>query len=333
MLLGDISRDLTVARRYMERYVNDGSPSGFTERHTSSAETSPFGVVPHFRLWSASVPDECIEDIGTIPEWIGAGNILLHPDMVTEPPFATDSARVELTNIRVTPTASARTVEVIDPPSGIYAKLHYDALLGRVNRRLTRSHACAALDVNAILRRAISEDALPPLFAFLPESSARVAILRTPDGAALEWGTVFREVEPQPRLKATTFLIPAFSLFSADRNNATDPPLLAQLAALRSMSIGGYTYENSAKPIVCCYFELLLRFALQFECNAQNIILGFDEHGSISTVIFRDFESVDKDISLADDLNLSVTFSSYPFKCVHRELYNYSIKHSFMRSE
>jgi hypothetical protein len=330
MLLRDVHTDPISARRYMERYINGGSPSGFTQRYTSSPETNPFGVTPQFCLWSASIAPDCIEDMGRLPGWLRVGEIPLHPDMVDEPIFTVHAANIHRTDVMVTPTASTRTVEILDSRYGGYIKLNYDRLLGRVNRRLTRSHANAALDVTRILEDAVAEGTLPPLFAFFAEFGARVALLQQPDETSLEWGAVFRELNPHPWRETTAFLIPAFSLFALDSNRPADPPLLAQLIELAAMPSDEYIYENIARPIVSCYFELLLRYALQFECNAQNMVLGFDLSGSITTVAFRDFESVDKDISLAEDLELTVIFNSYPFKCVKREFYNYSIKHSFM---
>jgi hypothetical protein len=58
--------------------------------------------------------------------------------------------------------------------------------------------------------------------------------------------------------------------------------------------------------------------------------VGFDANGKPTVIILRDFESVDKDVSLAEDLHLDVHFESGPYKCLYRDQYNYSIQHSFM---
>lgn len=329
MLLREIAAGPTSARRYMERYVNNGSPSGFTHKYTTSPETSPFGATPAFTLLTASLPHSLIEDFGELPGWLCPGEIPLHPDMAREELIIANSVSVSESNLRVAPTASARTVEVIDPYAS-FVKLNYKGLLGRVDRQISRSHALSAIDVTSILDRATKEQILPPVFSLLRESGARVGSLSTPTGAQYEWGAVFREFDPLPRQARTAFLIPAFSLFASDKNEPTDPLLLNQLCALQELPVDEYLFQNVLAPIVTCYFELLLTCALQFECNAQNVLVGFDSHGEVTTVVFRDFESVDKDVSLAEDMRLGVVFSSSPFKCVHRELYNYSIKHSFM---
>lgn len=314
----------------MERYVNNGSPSGFTEKYTSSPTTSPFGQTPSFTLHAAVFSPSLVEDLGTIPTWLQAGHVLLHPDMAREPLITSNSLEICDTTINVTPTASARTVELLDSEHAGFVKLNYKGLLGRVDRQLSKGHALSALDVTEILECAVRDRNLPDLFSFLRESGARVTSLSTPTGTLYEWGTVFRESDPYPPRKTTTFLVPAFSLFATDRMRPQDPILLTQLGRLQTKAPDEYVFTNIIAPIVTCYFELLLRHALQFECNAQNILLGFDQHGDTTMVLFRDFESVDKDLSLAEDLNLKVTFKSSPFKCVHRDLYNYSIKHSFM---
>lgn len=330
MLLREIATSPRIARRYMERYLNNGSPSGFTQKHTTSSETSPFGTVADFSLLTASLSDDLIEDFGELPSWLCPGEIPLHPDMACEEIVVANCEKVTPNNLLVAPTASGRTVEIIDPTHAGFVKLHYQRLLGRVNRQISRSHALAAIDVTSILDRATENQTVPPIFSFLRESGARVGSLRTPTGGRHEWGTVFRELDPFPQQPRTAFIIPVFSLFALDNNEPRDPPLLTQLCALQELPADEYVFQNILAPILTCYFELLLTCALQFECNAQNVLIGFDQSGEVTTVVFRDFESVDKDLSLAEDLKLGVSFSSRPFKCVHRELYNYSIKHSFM---
>jgi len=330
MLLREIAGRPTIARRYMERYVNNGSPSGFTHKYTSSPETSPFGPTPSFPLPTASLPDFLIEDLGGLPDWLCPGQIPLHPDMAREELIISNVGNINDTPLQVTPTASARTVEVIDPTYNGFVKLSYKGLLGRVDRQISRSHALAAIDVTSILDRATKEQILPTVFSFLRESGARVGSLNTSNGKRYEWGTVFREIDPFPRQASTAFLIPVFSLFASDVNAPAHPPLLNQLCELQELPADEYLFHNVITPTVVCYFELLLTCALQFECNAQNVVLGFDSKGNVTTVAFRDFESVDKDLSLSEHLKLGMVFSSSPFKCVHRDLYNYSTKHSFM---
>ena len=52
--------------------------------------------------------------------------------------------------------------------------------------------------------------------------------------------------------------------------------------------------------------------------------------GSLVSIIARDLEAVDKDITIRENLSLNNNFLSYPHKCLEKNQYNYSIKHSFM---
>ena len=61
MKLDEIFRDPTDSLIYMERYVNKGSPSGFTDKYTVSARYDPKSDYPSFDLPLFSFPiDEII---------------------------------------------------------------------------------------------------------------------------------------------------------------------------------------------------------------------------------------------------------------------------------
>src|ERR1051325_3289088 len=330
MLVDEILRAPACARRYMERYVNNGSPSGFTQLYNCSPETSPLGDTPAFELFAAEFPDDVIENLGASPSWLAPIAVPLHPDMANDVLIAANSARMSKTAFSVTPTASGRTVELLEPPGFGYIKLNYRGMLGRINRQITRAHAISAVEVTTILRRATAEATLPPQFAYYPESSARVAALTNPDGGVYEWGTVFREAAEEPPGNKAVFVVPAFSLFGTDRRRPSDRLLLHQLIERSSISAADYVFEGIVAPLLRSYFSLILNYALQFECHAQNVLVGFNDAFYPTSVIVRDFESVDKNVSLAEDLHLDVTFGSAPYKCLYRDQYNYSIQHSFM---
>lgn len=330
MLIDEILRAPTCSRRYMERYVNNGSPSGFTQLYNCSPETSPLGDTPQFELFASELPADVIEHLGPSPSWLSAVAVLLHPDMANDTLVVANSVRTWKTTFAVTPTASGRTVELLEPPGVGYVKLNYRGMLGRIDRQITRAHAISAVEVTTILRRGTGEGTLPRQFAYYPESAARIATLRTPAGDSYEWGTVFRESVEEPRRTDTAFVIPAFSLFATDHRRPNDPPLLHQLIARSSLPAADYVFDGIVAPLLRSYFSLILHYALQFECHAQNVLVGFDLACNPTTIIVRDFESVDKDVSLAEDLQLDVTFASAPYKCLYRDQYNYSVQHSFM---
>ena len=66
------------------------------------------------------------------------------------------------------------------------------------------------------------------------------------------------------------------------------------------------------------------------EMHSQNVLFGFDNAWNIKSIVLRDLESHDKDITLMRRLGKMDRLRSYPFKCIEDNQYNYAIKHSFM---
>ena len=198
-----------------------------------------------------------------------------------------------------------------------------------MDRQITRNHAISGIELTDVIKNAILQKKLPSKFFFMPEVGARLAHLPTKD-AMYEWGMMFRESKTYPTDEAFAFVVPSFSLFSTDINNQTDRPLIVQLIESQDLAPDQYLFEAIFEPLLTCYFELLLNTALQLECHAQNALIGFDHRCRVAGIIFRDLESVDKDLSLAKDLNIPILFKSCPYKCLRRSDYNYTIMHSFM---
>lgn len=83
MLLNQIVNEPQKALLNLERYVNDGSPSGFTHINQTSYETSPTSDRDFFFLDLLCVED-LVETIGILPKFFeefGQGIIFIHPDM------------------------------------------------------------------------------------------------------------------------------------------------------------------------------------------------------------------------------------------------------------
>ncbi len=62
--------------------------------------------------------------------------------------------------------------------------------------------------------------------------------------------------------------------------------------------------------------------------HSQNILFGFDKDWNIASIILRDLESIDKDITIRAAWGKSVFINSY--KTIKEADYKYLIKHSFM---
>lgn len=333
MLLRQLRERPDVALRYMERFVNDGSPSGFTKRYTTSEVTSPFGTGSGFRLFIARASAEQFTSRGTIPRWPAEPFnddewILIHPDMAKDPDLATPGVALRKADrYRVTPTASGRTVQFDGAPTNDYVKLHYAGILGRVDRSLPFRAAISGPEVSAILTAAVDTAVLDDCLAFFPEPGGRVLTV----AGGREWGMTWRSCIPAGRRASQiSCLIPVFSLFSQDLNSAGDPPLLAQLIDRAGQPPAEYIIADIIEPMVRAYFRMIRDIGLQPEWNAQNLLLGITADSCVAAFVMRDLESVDKDITLRQRYGLDCSFESAPHKCINDAQYNYRIKHSFM---
>ena len=94
---------------YMERHINIGSPSGFTEKYTTSPETSPKGDGVSFHLCAIEVPDSVvIKDFGEEPAFFKQWQMLIHPDMISDELFGV-CRKIDHDAVLVEPTSSPYT--------------------------------------------------------------------------------------------------------------------------------------------------------------------------------------------------------------------------------
>lgn len=335
MLLEDVQRHGRRICRYAERFLNDGSPSGLSERNSTSSETSPFGLRPHFSLPTAT--SESFKEFGDISRApavaknLAPNEVAIHPDMqMVASEHFTLSVRAAHKALLATPTASGRTVQLISKKSDDYLKLHYAGVLGRITRELPYSKSIAGPETSIIVEKAIAAGRLPSSLHILSEPFARVLTTKR-SGVAREWGMIYRSARPVgPSSDILHFTLPCFSLFSTDRLAVHHPPLLFQILSSAGRDPCAYLMDKIVAPLIDGYFSLLGGFGLQPEWNAQNIMFGFSEDLREVAIIMRDLESVDKDLTMMEQLGLDTQFESAPYKCIDASQYNYRIKHSFM---
>lgn len=338
MLLNSIEQYPEGMLRYSERYVNDGSPSGFTEIHRTSSQTDPFGITPWFNPFLLQDNSNRFETYGEIPtpsdlpvddvsNWM-----LIHPDMVDHSDLLQIRSKIILADsIRVIPTASARTAQILQGGSKDYIKFHYDGIIGRINRGLPRVKAIAGPEVSGIILDALEKGDLPSDLSILYECGARTLCTQEHN----TWGMVWRKHSPTgPKSEQMEYLVPYFSLFSTDRFRPYEPPLLHQILERRGAEkeIENIVLEELLHPILRVYFRLIGKLGLQFELNAQNILIGFDENWSCVSIVLRDMMGVEKDLTIRDMLGLSTHFHSAPYKCISVEdsKDQYQVRHSFV---
>jgi len=339
MLLSDIIKHPSTSLQHLERYVNDGSPSGFSKINTTSKETSPFEIShPHwFNAYFCIAPKECFKQFGFIPsypadEFTNDDNwIMLHPDMAAK--LATINKEIKIyksEKIRVVPTASGRTVQIINQEKQGYIKLHYEGILGRVRRELPYQKAIAGPELSKIIIEAIDKKVIDKKLTLLPETGARVFIIHG-QGNIFEWGMVWRENIPYAiEADAMKYLFPAFSLFSSDSMAIYHYPILKQIIDFTASNPEQYVFDVILIPLIKSYFDMIQKLGLQPEWNSQNLLISFNGNFTEARFIMRDLESIDKDLTLMDNLNIKHNFECSPYKCIDETQYNYNIKHSFM---
>lgn len=327
MLLDEIKNG-TQAFLHMERYVNSGSPSGFTEIYTTSSATSPIGQAEEFWLSAITVPSSVKSvDFGNRPEFIRDWQMLIHPDMAADNLFRICTS-ITREAVRVSPTSSARTVLMLEH-GGWFVKLCYKGLIGRVERHLGTQHALSAIEVTEGICRAMDAGRLKSGTYLLKEPFARVLYLPHENGF-YEWGMVLREPKPYPNNPNIKYIVPGFSLFSKDKLYPSHPILLLQLFERQNKPIDQFLLEDILLPLFNTYFDLLEACGLQIEAHAQNTLLALDADFKVVGVVIRDAESVDKDISLMSHYSIQNTYTPTGYKSLERAQPTYFIMHSFM---
>lgn len=313
------------ALNYMERYINDGSPSGFTWKYSTSELTSPMSAKKRYKLLWCHTQNGFIRTYGSYPQFLNCGSetILIHPDMAKDERVS--SFEICESNISVMPTSSARTVQLCDFPG--YLKLNYWGTIGRINRALTTKHIASSIEITHLLEEIFTkqQDSFRCL-SLLPECSAQAFVSDN-----LDFGNVYREENPTGGgMEKVKYLIPFFSLFSIDKNNPDDKAIILQLADVLGIDLHELIIQQIIYPIIRYYFLLITQLGLQPEWHSQNILLGLDENLKIVSFVMRDIESIDVDLTIRKQLGLNHILSCYPYKHIYLEQYNYQIKHSFM---
>lgn len=323
MLLYEIEKSPILAFDYLERQVNDGSKSGFTDIHNTSTQTNPFYSDGYhiMKLVSKKNNIECFGIPNCDNNLFGKDeSIFIHPDWLLPQnnEIISKAGKVE-ESLWVIPTSSSRTVHV--DGSGVYIKLHYPGVIGRLNRKLGFQELISGIEITCILEEAHRNNKLPAYFGYMPESYGR--LFR--DGQN-EIGYIIREL---PETIKDYYLVPGFSLFSYDRNVPDAPQLLKQILE-RSNSPIEFFFEEICFKLIDIFFWCAFEEGLIPEMHSQNVVFAFNKEWEVEKIVLRDFESIDKDISIRRKLGKHTNFEGYPYKCISSDDKNYLKRHSFM---
>ena len=318
---------------YLERFVNDGSPSGFTHKYTTTREYDPFIGVECFRLPLVHIPFSQTRIYGKVSSndeelfFDTEGNVIfpLHPDCFNNNCKLFQKNRISESSFHVCPTSSGRTVFVIKEEKMFYLKLHYDRILCRAKRNLPFRKAVAGVEISDILKKYIKAGFFQESFSIFLESFSINAELNNSD-----FGFVFREGNPFPYKRNILPIIPFFSLTGSDIKKPSDDLLLIQIL-LNFDDKKEMLLERIIFPILSFYVVMIKQLGLTPELNAQNILLELNEKAEPSRVIIRDHMGTEKDITLRKELGLSTNFVSHDYKIIDRYINEklYFIRHSF----
>lgn len=314
---------------YMERYVNDGSPSGFTLDGKLSPETSPFGTQPSFHPYQLSdLPGhQCtVRESGRFPCPEGYSSLFVHPDALS---------RIEeegFTCVRnpdhsFVPTSSGRTCRVLGEERGYYIKMSYPGTLGRVDRSLPAFKAIAGIEVTDEIATAFDQGAMSKATTILPEVAAVIA--RAPANPAITVCHVIRAYTAYPEAPAPAARVPLFSFWSGDRRAPDDRSLLTQVEA-GDPDRAARLVHDIASTLIGFFFGLWRSRGLLYEVNAQNVLVELDSAGNFLRVVLRDFNSTEKDAFRRRHLGLPMTFEAGDYKIIAEDNANYrQVRHSF----
>jgi siderophore synthetase component len=279
----------------MERYVDGGakSYSGLAARTDVAPCYRPESDVPSFDLVALSSPEDRVvlfegdPTPSLVGHFVREQGILLpvHPETYADRSLEGSEVLQTLPHeapIRVAPTASTRTVFVLDSTGGVprhFLKLHYPVRISRFNRRLRTKNIRNSVAVSLELA-----DIRAERFAYLPD------VLGATFGSGEEaWGFLAREASPRPFVEGR-FLIPGFALFAKDLRRPDDPPLLAQMIERLGVEPSSFTVEEIFIPIVECWCAAARNHGILLESHAQNTLLEIDGEFRPRRIVHRDFD-------------------------------------------
>ncbi len=338
-----------------ERYINNGSPSGFTI-NTTSVDTSPRQGKKTYDLGLYVFQEEIIiKNVGETINVIPSNVIPIHPDMVSHKVFS-NVGLSQVGCLNVSPTASGRTV--FDSKKKSFIKLAYLDYLGRIVRHMEANKLLSAVEVTNQLIKVAKGGKTNPAFSFLREDQGRIAYIpfklfnkefmdKIPlscyNSQKYEYGVLFREFSPYPYINSKEHLMPFFSLFSNEYDpisntlNTDHIPFVIQFFNSQTKPIERFVLEDIMYPLFNTYFDALLLGGIELEAHAQNMLIAFDDNYRIKRIVCRDLESAGRDIDLMCYLGIEYKTTIKDYKCNTRkpresgEKYDkYTITHSFM---
>jgi len=341
MKLETIAKNPEESWLYLERYVNKGSPSGFTRKYHPPDEFDPFSDTESFKLPQLLVNKKELITYGEYPvvletpsekDNIELSSFFMHPIIYSHKKFAhwvgVNYNKLNIYSfLNASPTASGRTIWLHGLEKLIHLKLHYPGILCRVNRELPFKKAIAGPELWFAIKPFLDSGKAPKTLSFFPEVAARM--WNPLNGNLNSIGLIVRDAKPYP-YKKNRYIIPFFSLFSKDTKSPNDRLLIYQLLDIAN-NPAEFLYEKILKAVIESYCYLTFKLGIMPEINAQNILLELSPNFMPTRVILRDISRMEKNLHLRRKLGLQTNFKSNGYKIIDAEVNReYSeIRHSF----
>lgn len=293
---------------FLERYVNNGSPSGFglgvpekynpTNYDLDTIKLGVFHDARHKHIQTGEIPSDIRQ---CTPN--SSVTVIVHPRMIEEKklPFVNTDGFLD-----AIPTASVRTFLCIDNPINPYfIKCHYPWLVGRFMRDMPLYKWLSSLERSREVYRFQSE--LPKNTAFLHEGSGIYFQGETP---IKSFGCIYREFNIRPTIKGEYIIVPAFSLFAVSRYVDNQECFVDLLMDTLGMSVAD-AIKAFVFSVIDAFIFLSIKIGLIPECNAQNVLYEISLVTKNVRVVIRDFEDFFVDESIRKKRDLHMSFCSY----------------------
>lgn len=319
MLIHEIEEKPQDALAIMERLVNDGPPAKTKYINNAELESNPWltgEIQVYVCQWEQLEQTIVGQEPSTVKELLNPNQMFVHPDIMKR------VRGVPVKTIAGIPTSSARTIYI--PQNNFYIKLHYPTIMGRVDKSLTSEDVNAGVEITQLLKNAIVRGKVSEYLGFLPEVTGCIG--RSGEEYSsfiIRDGNIIKNNQ-----KEISYVCPGFSLTGRDWKRKKEKRILEQLI-YEEKGIGKDPVEKLLFPIIDVYLSLLAYEGLQPELHSQNFLLAFDRNWELTTVVLRDLDSVQKNMSIREKLGIAGEVQM-DYRCLWETQVNYREKNSFM---
>lgn len=298
----------------LERFTNDGSPSGYTFQQSSSIPTTawyglpeyPLPIVQGRRTWHLG-DTSLLADLGIHP----SEECPVHPDCLSRTAVHMRWNGFPWKHIKVAPTSSPRVV-LATPAAKFALKLHYPKKLGRFARPLLgeqlrfgveiSSHVCS-FDLKY-------SDFLPELFAAEYEIEGHGQFKDENS-----FGLLLRQASTATK-EPLVWVVPCFSLLARKNIGLLHRPLVEDVAKWFETSPAVFFSEHFIPTLCQSIAEIVTCAGVWPEITAQNFFFALTRDGR-PKIIWRDFQGFFVDHGLLASNGYAGPLVDFAYHAIH----------------